>query len=117
MTAPHAARPVAGAIAATIVALVLASVPFGAAAPIRVMLLDGANNHDWKATSPVIAKILDETGLFTTTTVTVDNSVPRYFMTPTPGTANGLGNPTLGPLILGATHSPNVPFHPPSLKP
>src|SRR5262245_25474905 len=45
-----------------------------AAAPIRVMLLDGANNHDWKATSPVIVKILDETGLFQTARVTVDNA-------------------------------------------
>src|SRR5882672_2319352 len=45
-----------------------------AAAPIRVMLLDGANNHDWKATSPVIKRILDEAALFTTTTVTVDNA-------------------------------------------
>jgi hypothetical protein len=45
-----------------------------AATPIRVMLLDGANNHDWKSTSPVIVKILDETGLFRTTRVTVDNA-------------------------------------------
>src|SRR5262245_10500763 len=37
-----------------------------AAAPIRVMLVDGANNHDWKATTPVIRKILDEAGLFAT---------------------------------------------------
>jgi len=43
-------------------------------ASIRVMLLDGANNHDWKATSPVIRKVLDEAGIFKTTTVTVDNS-------------------------------------------
>src|SRR5262245_8942839 len=45
-----------------------------AAAPIRVMLLDGANNHDWKATTPVIRKILDEAGVFSTTTITVDNA-------------------------------------------
>ena len=45
-----------------------------AAAPIRVMLLDGANNHDWKATSPVIRKALDDTRIFVTTTVTVDNA-------------------------------------------
>src|SRR5262245_44382399 len=42
--------------------------------PIRVMLLDGANNHDWKATSPVIVRILDEAGIFKTTRVTVDNA-------------------------------------------
>ncbi len=45
-----------------------------AAAPVRVMLLDGANNHDWKATSPVIQKVLDEAGIFKTTRVTVDNA-------------------------------------------
>jgi uncharacterized protein len=50
------------------------SFPARAAAPIRVMLLDGANNHDWKATSPVIRKALDEARIFVTTTVTVDNA-------------------------------------------
>jgi uncharacterized protein len=44
-----------------------------AAAPIRVMLLDGANNHDWKSTTPVIRQALDEAGLFKTTVVTVAN--------------------------------------------
>jgi type 1 glutamine amidotransferase len=48
-------------------------------APIRVMLVDGANNHDWKATSPVIRKILDEAGLFATTTATVDNAALSAF--------------------------------------
>src|SRR5689334_17452995 len=48
--------------------------PARAAAPIRVMLLDGSNNHDWKATSPVIQKILEETGLFRIERVTVDNA-------------------------------------------
>jgi len=38
------------------------------------MLLDGANNHDWKATSPVIRKALDDARIFVTTTVTVDNA-------------------------------------------
>jgi type 1 glutamine amidotransferase len=57
------------------------SVPWSprAATPIRVMLLDGANNHDWKATSPVIRKILDEAAIFTTTTVTVDNAELNAF--------------------------------------
>jgi hypothetical protein len=51
-----------------------------AAAPIRVMLLDGANNHDWKATSPVIQKALDETGgVFQTTRVTVENTAIETF--------------------------------------
>ena len=37
---------------------------------IRVMLLDGQNNHDWRATTPVLKKILDDAGLFETTVVT-----------------------------------------------
>jgi len=51
----------------------------GFAPSIRVMLLDGANNHDWKATSPVIQKVLDETGLFQTTRVTVANEALATF--------------------------------------
>ena len=38
-----------------------------AAAPIRVMLLDGESGgpyHNWQATTPVLKKQLDETGLF-----------------------------------------------------
>ena len=34
------------------------------AAPIKVLLVDGQNNHDWKATSPVLKAILEDTGLF-----------------------------------------------------
>src|SRR5262249_48144154 len=55
-------------------ALATASLSPGAAAPIRVMLLDGANNHDWKATSPVLRPILDEPGIFTTKPITVGNA-------------------------------------------
>ena len=50
-----------------------------AAAPIRVMILDGANNHDWKSTTPVIHQILDETGLITATVVTVPNESIQGF--------------------------------------
>src|SRR5262245_36980872 len=45
-----------------------------AAAPIRVMLLDGANNHDWASTTPLVRKALDDAGLFETTVVTVPNA-------------------------------------------
>jgi type 1 glutamine amidotransferase len=61
-------------LAIAAVAVASASLSPRAAAPIRVMLLDGANNHDWKSTSPVITKILDEAAIFSTTTVTVDNA-------------------------------------------
>jgi uncharacterized protein len=44
-----------------------------AASPIRVMLLDGesaGSYHKWRLTSPVLKKVLDETGLFAVDVVT-----------------------------------------------
>ena len=44
-----------------------------AAAPIRVMLLDGESAgpyHKWRLTSPLLKKALDETGLFAVDVVT-----------------------------------------------
>ena len=44
-----------------------------AASPIAVMLLDGESGgtyHDWQRVTPVLKKMLDETGLFSTTVVT-----------------------------------------------
>lgn len=44
-----------------------------AAAPMSVMILDGESGgtyHDWQRVTPVLKKMLDETGLFTTTVVT-----------------------------------------------
>ena len=37
----------------------------GQAAPLRALIIDGQNNHDWKATTPVIQKALEACGLFT----------------------------------------------------
>ena len=48
-------------------ALIVVMSTLGAAAPIRVMLLDGesaGSYHDWQRTTPVLRKILEETGLF-----------------------------------------------------
>ena len=60
-----------------LVSLVVVAVPIAgvsrAAAPIPVMLLDGESGgpyHDWQHVTPVLKKILDETGLFDTTVVT-----------------------------------------------
>src|SRR4051812_42533703 len=41
----------------------LAAVPL-LAAPLDVLIIDGQNNHDWKATTPVLKKILEDSGLF-----------------------------------------------------
>jgi type 1 glutamine amidotransferase len=42
----------------------LALLSGNAAAASRVLIIDGQNNHDWKATTPVLKKILEDTGLF-----------------------------------------------------
>jgi type 1 glutamine amidotransferase len=62
---------------AGIVAIALAAVCAGAAAPIRVMLLDGESAgpyHKWRVTTPVLKKELDETGLFDVDVVTAPPS-------------------------------------------
>jgi len=35
-----------------------------AAAPMRALIIDGQNNHDWQHTTPVLKKILEDTKLF-----------------------------------------------------
>ena len=58
-------------IAVTVAALGVVSL--GAATPITVMILDGESGgpyHDWQHVTPVLKKVLDETGLFATTVVT-----------------------------------------------
>src|SRR6266498_751686 len=44
-------------------ALVVAQA-LSAATPLRTLIIDGQNNHDWKKTTPVLKKILEDTGLF-----------------------------------------------------
>ena len=58
---------------AFVAALAAAVVCARAAAPVRVMLLDGESAgpyHKWRLTTPVLKKSLDETGLFATDVVT-----------------------------------------------
>jgi len=48
--------------------LILAALAIGAdlrAAPLRALIIDGQNNHDFKATTPHLKQVLEETGLFT----------------------------------------------------
>ena len=61
---------------AVALALVLGTLTL-AAAPPRVLLLTGANNHDWRATTPVLRAILEAGGKFR---VDVQTNVPG--MTP-----------------------------------
>lgn len=45
---------------------------------IKVLLIDGQNNHDWKATTPVLKKALEDCGRFTVDVFTT----PPKFQTP-----------------------------------
>jgi len=61
------------AIAILAAIIVLATLVPRAAAPISVMILDGESGgpwHEWQRVTPVLKKVLDETGLFSTTVVT-----------------------------------------------
>ena len=56
-----------------VAAVATASTASRAATPIRVMLLDGESGgtyHNWRATTPVLKKQLDQTGLFQVDVVT-----------------------------------------------
>jgi type 1 glutamine amidotransferase len=53
---------------------VLAAGAAGGAPPIRVLLLSGSNNHNWRQTTPELRSILDESARFQTT---VTEDVPR----------------------------------------
>jgi type 1 glutamine amidotransferase len=37
----------------------------GSGEPMKALIIDGQNNHDWKTTTPYLKKYLEETGLFT----------------------------------------------------
>jgi type 1 glutamine amidotransferase len=54
---------------------------FSLGAPKKALLIDGRNNHDWKATTPILKKLLEETGLFEVTVVTAppDNETLKSF--------------------------------------
>jgi hypothetical protein len=37
----------------------------GLGEPMKALIIDGQNNHDWKTTTPYLKKYLEEAGLFT----------------------------------------------------
>src|SRR5262249_31288651 len=44
--------------------LMLLAMPAWTAPTIRALIIDGQNNHDWRATTPVLKRILEDTGMF-----------------------------------------------------
>ncbi len=53
---------------------ILAVTAVAADAPLKVLIVDGQNVHDWKATTPVLKSLLEDSGLFT---VDVATSPPK----------------------------------------
>jgi type 1 glutamine amidotransferase len=47
---------------ALVFSLVLSAV--ATAAPLKALIVDGQNNHNWKQTTPILKHLLEETGLF-----------------------------------------------------
>lgn len=64
------------------VALLLAGRTLQAAPPLRALIIDGQNNHDWKNTTPVLKWILEDSGRFTVQVFTAPSAVPRQPQTP-----------------------------------
>ena len=65
-------------IASIVGVVALACLTPQAAAPIPVTILDGESGgpyHDWKHVTPVLQKMLDETGLFAVTVVTASSGL------------------------------------------
>jgi uncharacterized protein len=44
--------------------LILAPALYAATPAIKVLIVDGQNNHDWKTTTPILKKILEDSGKF-----------------------------------------------------
>ena len=55
-----------------------------AAPPYKALIVDGQNNHDWKSTTPVLKKILEDTKLFTVDVATAPQNQTDYLYEPSP---------------------------------
>ena len=60
-----------------VVALLLTGIALPAAQPLRALIIDGQNNHDWKNTTPVLKWILEDCARFTVTVFTTPPAAPR----------------------------------------
>src|SRR5689334_5683539 len=57
-------------IALSVALAVVALTPAADRPKVKALILDGQNNHNWKSTTPLLKKYLDETGLFDVEVVT-----------------------------------------------
>ena len=63
-------------LALSLIAFALAAPAF-AADKIKVLIIDGQNNHDWKTTTPIMKWILEDSGRFTVDISTTPASEPQ----------------------------------------
>ncbi|MCK4958076.1 MAG: ThuA domain-containing protein, partial [Planctomycetes bacterium] len=56
-------------IAAVVLILIFAAIPAlagsSSAKTLKALIVDGQNNHNWQETTPVLKKLLEQTGLYT----------------------------------------------------
>jgi uncharacterized protein len=64
-----------------------ATAVFAAPAPIKVLIVDGQNNHAWATTTPLLVKILQNTGRFAVTVSTTPPAKPSPPRLPNNATA------------------------------
>lgn len=64
-------------LGAFVVGLLFAGSPLLAADKLKLLLIDGQNNHDWKHTTPVLKWVLEDSGRFTVDVSTTPPSPPR----------------------------------------
>jgi type 1 glutamine amidotransferase len=57
--------------------VLLTAVPVRADEKLKVLLIDGQNNHNWKATTPVLKWVLEQSGRFTVDVSTTPPADPR----------------------------------------
>ncbi|GIS63533.1 MAG: hypothetical protein CM1200mP2_57580 [Planctomycetaceae bacterium] len=69
------------------VVLVLLASNSSAAEKLKLLIVDGQNNHNWKSTTPVLKAFLEKSGRFT---VTVATSPARTAKRPTGPSSAGL---------------------------
>ena len=60
--------------AALAACVLVAAVATAAEPPLKALIIDGQNNHNWKEATPILKRLLEETGLFT---VDVATSPPK----------------------------------------
>jgi type 1 glutamine amidotransferase len=63
-------------LAAGLVGFTMTGLSMQAAEPIKTLLIDGQNNHDWKGCTPVLKRILESSGRFTVAVSTTPGVLP-----------------------------------------